>query len=989
MNTLESLRYLKLQQAYGPSIKQPFDINGILMWKDKNEVRIDIGNHKMIEAKLKNPLEAKTGDQVFIDKSQVISMKICENKEEEKKVEKDKYQQILQSWGMEATKEEREAIRTLDQFDMPLTKEGVRTLMVGKHYLDSIQEDLTYDAAIVLSKKAINLEEASLQEVAQNIAETKKEKETVSLLKLLGIKKEMTTEAAEQIAQQIYGSRMGKDITDIIKALHKADVEITKKNIEQVHDVFYKLDKLKKIDNDTFLRIYQKGMTVSIDNLYNVKYYVKESSIPIEEGINDWAAKLYEDNIIQPIKVTDKDLKMLQEQIMSLLDEMGLDADPENIQLAHEMLKEGISLTKDALNEILEMKKALGELIGHLDFEKVSAMIKEKIDIEKQDIREVVKQIKVMEEDVKSMGEGPIDELEEKESIDKIYERLEKLREIKDRDIIKLIKQKADFKLNKIEKIIFHQNTGQEGKLQIGNYRDKITLNGKISISQEWMQSQSVKDQIDEIFAGEATKPIDKFIVKGFERIVNISQVFQKVKQLSFPQIAFHMTKGIPLTLRAIEKSHDTIEQKKNTEAYPPLPPSQEAAIRNYMMTNEKDLGLRNIQNGFMQALQAGRTLIQNNLSLNIPNIQQVLIAYGQYRNIRNDLSMSMVMDSAQENKDLETMALEKLQSYVEAKKQAMGMGTVQEYVDQSIKAQGYTGTEGMDLNRSKQNHRSSSRLERLVEGMNKIGKEKEVILPLLMKNQMDFSLKNIGDVSLFLQNQQQLGQKITEIVQSVGASYIAPWKNHVFKLEKLAKNLSNKLKSGESDLQQSYEHLIGHVKDMKQEMEFSQQEGKDRAKEQIEALNQSFNLQKQLNKHHICLQFPVMQNDQFRNLQIYVQAKGFQKLSSLSPQAVERAGNVPKEEALTVFLQMDTQHLGAVHMALEMNQAGVSLTVGVRGKEEMEKLQNDVPILKEMLSSIGYPLKTVVFKEEELHLLNGMKESHKKPSKGLLNIKL
>ncbi|QZY54295.1 DUF6240 domain-containing protein [Crassaminicella profunda] len=901
---------LKIQRAYEGTIKKPFDINGTLQEKNKNKVKVAVGN-KTIEAVLKNKIDERVGEHVTIDRSQIISMRVCDKTEVVDEKKEKTYEDLLKSFGIESNEESLSAVKSLKKHDMSLNKENIETLMTAKDYFHVIKNNLTYDLVVNMMDD-IDLEEESLYKVSEKIKEAKEKGNTNSLLKLFRRKKEMTTEDAQKVAKNIYGSKMGRDITNIIKALHKEGVDIHKKNIEKVHDVFYKLGKLEDIEDGSFVKVQKDGIVPTIENLYNTKHYVKEGLIEGKEH-SDWITNVYEESLT-PVETKEKDLKFLEENIRDRLKDMKISPTKENMELAKTFIKAQVPLTEENMEDVLKMKDALKEVTEKLDIQKASQMIKEEINIEKIDLRELAN-VLGKDEKVEEVLQGKTEEIE------KILKKLERLKTIKDTDLIKLIKSNTDFEISKIEKVVF------------GEVKDENTQ-----------------------FLHEQGKNPEQSLVKGINRIVNISKVFDKVKNLNFNHIAFQMSKGMPLTLKAMGENH---EQLKEIE-FPKITLSQENQLQNYMNEHEKTFSIPKIS----RILDAGKALLQNRLRLSIPNMQYVLESYGQYSRIRKNLSTSMVLDSVKEGKDLENMEIKELDQYVN-EKTVKSMEKSSDAGLDYLKDREETIINGYKeelVSNKKDEH--VNKMKSMIRNITKIGKEDEDIILLLMKNKIDFSLKEMEKISSFFKNQNQMGQKIGEFVQMLGVDMNAQWKNHVLKLKRLSEKISEKLKEG-MPMNDHYEELIKHIDEMEQNMTFSE----DEQKETMKDLKESLSTQKKLNRKDFCTQLPVVLGEQFKNLQVYVPNNPIKGV----------------DEPLDVLLNLDTNHLGQTHMGLKISEKEVNLTISVKGNEEMNQLKKHIAYLREMLKEEGYTLNTVSFKtSKEENLLEGMEE--KRVNEGLLN---
>ncbi|QXM05188.1 flagellar hook-length control protein FliK [Crassaminicella indica] len=843
MNGLMHLNFASVQKAYGGTIKKPFSVNGILLGKQKNKVQIDVGNKKIVEAVLKDRINERVGDRVFIDKSQIISMRIYDKLEDSQALDIDQYAEILKGYGVAVNEESRGAVKELEKFDIPFSRESIETLIMSKRYMEVIHQELNHDTAVKLLDKDIDIEKDSLEKVANAIKEIKEEESNVSPWRLFSKDNEMTTEEAERIAKSIYGSAMGKDIIDIIKALHRAKAAVNKKNIERIYDIFYRLGKLEGMQDEDFVNIYKEGIKPTIQNLYNAKYHVKKSVVPSNGEASRWAVKNYEEYGIKPIKITNRDLKLIKEKIISHLKEIGIQPTKENVNLAKLFIKMGISLTKESIEQVSGVKEAFNTLMKKFDVEKACKMLKGGLDIEKQDIR-------------------------------------------------------------------------------------RLTV-----MNQFGLFSKKVNDLSQEVF------------VKGINKITNMNQIFDKVSTLSFHQISFHLSKGIPFTIKNISKTYDKLNEVDSVKN---ITLKDEARIKDYVKANEESLKIKAVPQGMIAAFDAGKALFTNGLRVSTVNIKRVFDIYGKYSRIRRKLSPQMIMDSVQEGKALENMTLKELDEYADDKLKA-------EKLSENVKRDVY-------IQRMKG-------MQKLVNSFSSMGEEKRSILPLLIKNNMPFSLREIEGISLFLRNQQQIGHKIGEMVQLIGQIHDPNFRKAILKLDKLSRKMSQRLKNGELEGDKDYQELIQHLESM--EKEFNDSEEKDQLKEHIKHLKTSMKIQKKLKT----FQFPVLMGDKFRNLQIYVQDSDFLKKQ--------------KEKSLTMLMNLDTNNLGQLQIAMKVDKGYVDLTIGVPEKSSVASLKKQLPYLKTMLEEIGYKLREITFDGIEKHyILEGNNQSKGK-QRGIFTLEI
>lgn len=362
-------------------------IKGTLLAIDENKVKLDVGNGKAMDLVLNKFLNAKVGDTVTIKKSDIVNAKMgsinTTTEESSAEITQGKYEYILSSLGMSAKEGNIEAAKILDHHGVNVTKENIVSFLAAKEQLSSLSEKLDYDKVIQLKDKDIDFEKESLQKVLQELEGVKVEKKPFSLLRFLGLKKDMTTEEAEKIAHDLYGSKMGKDVTDIIKALDKAGVKITRESIDHVDRLFHKLHNIQGIEDTTIIDSVKNKIEPSIDALYKLKNAITKGAIRLEEKLGEMVSKAY--NAYGPAgnMVTEEDLKRLEGDIEARLMEMGVKVTEEIISTAKDVVARGLDLTKENLERIVAIKGSILELNTNLDYEKTAILMAGGIDMEK------------------------------------------------------------------------------------------------------------------------------------------------------------------------------------------------------------------------------------------------------------------------------------------------------------------------------------------------------------------------------------------------------------------------------------------------------------------------------------------------------------------------------------------------------------------------------------------------------------------------------
>ncbi|CAH2211911.1 DUF6240 domain-containing protein [Tepidibacter aestuarii] len=896
-NVSAEAAYSAASDAYN-NLNTTSKVRGTVVEISGDDVTLDVGDKKLLNLKVKENINAKAGDAVVIDKKNIVESKKTDDIRNQKITENDKieYSDILKRLDMDVNDENLEAVKTLKNHDISITKENIMSFVYSKKSLDDIIVNLDYDSAVKIMDKGVDIENDSLQKIADTIKEVKSEKEYFSFLKLFKNKKELTMDEAEKITEKLYGSKMGKDITDIVKTLHKKNVKITKRNIEKVNDIFYKLDKLQDAEEDTFIDTVKNNISPTIDNLYNIKNFVKSGAIKVADKISSISVKAYESFLPKLTKVTQKELDLLQEDIKESLDRMQVSITDNNIKLSEKMIKNELELTKENIQSINEMKEALAYVIKNLNKENLASMIKEDIDIEKMDIRDI-------ENKLKDIGNIHITSDIEVKEVSDIIEKLQNLKELDETDLVKLIKKDVDFNLSKLNKVISNSNIDTE------------------------------------------------IINTTVQSISKITEVFNDVKNLDLNAISFNLRNSIPMTLNNVYKSHKSINKQvikleKNSENIVKKHVKDNISLFKTQDNDTKTVDLN-------KAFEVAKSLVQNKLSLSKSNIQKVYSAYNQYEYIKDNLTSNMVKESIKQNNPIDNMNLKEAGDYIK------------EF-----------------SNADRANIKIDKYIEQVTDNIRNINREKNNCIAFNIKNNKDMTLKEVQSTSDFLKNKNQLGHKISNFldkIKNTDESYEkedTQLKNYADKIEGTIKKYSENIKKGDFKPRKAYEDISEDIKKFREDIDLTKDYNKDideKHKEVKESLERSYTS----NKDEKFIQYPLVINDHFSNLNMYYKNR---KNSSK---------NIDKDD-MDVAISLDTKNLGNINIHLGVNKAKVKVKIGLDDKNNIEYIKGNKDILNSFLEEIEYDLEDVEFEFDKDNII-GLNEEQEIESniKGFLDIKI
>lgn len=785
-------------------------VRGHLIEKDEKNLTLNIGNSECLHIELKEDIELKPGTTVLLDRNNIASSRKSKLKEDIPvgDIDIEKYTQSLESFGVKISEPNIKILSQMEHYGVPITEENFQTYSIAKNSLDEIASSLDYNSAIKLAEMDIDVQNDSIQKIAQALKDISEEKDGFDLSKLFGNKK-LTTEDAEEIAQKLYGSRMGKDITDIIKSFHEKRISITKKNVEKINDLFYKLNSLKDIEDTTFIDVLKSDLDINIDNLYRVKTYVtSDTTVDSDKDIDQFNIKSlksygfnsYEFALPEKPKVTAKELRLLEEDIVDLIELSELEPSAENIKLSKEFIKRDIPLSAENLTLIQDMKKALAVISSELDYESASLLLKAGVDIEQEDLMSLASKLKELQID------SGADEVADGENSDvvELLNKLESLKSIEEKDLLTLVEKNIDFKISKIENVL---------------------SSGRAMLS-------------------ESILPTDYTPSAVVRSIENISSVFATIETLDINTLAFQLKQNIPMTLMNLkERGPDTRvygleDDIQSSEFIQPEPLNANSDIKaNDIKTTERQvLSLEDIQVAFSK----------NGVPYTRPNIERVASVYNGYNNLRENLTLSMVSTSLSQNISLENMDISLSSDYINR------------YAQNSSE---------YSLNYPAAAERF---IESLNSDVKSILSNSENSLMLMLRNKKPFSLEEVKKTSFLFKNREQLGHKIAELSSILDTVDDVELSKQLELLKQSVASIPKSMRQSIPILEENNQEIESYLRDIQERAQFLDEGSQSSLKDTVKEISKTIDEGRQNSVENKILQFPLYMNGQFTNLNMY-----------------------------------------------------------------------------------------------------------------------
>lgn len=380
-------------QAYQTPVRS-FDIHGEVIGKDKKSLRLQTEDGDLMDIVLKKDMDIQAGQTAVINRRDIESIKLFTKSREEAEIKnKDEEKKKLEELGVEDTEENRDSLGKLRRFGGDITKENIRALSSLERMLDSMRGYLSIEVLAEMRSKGIQADEISLGELQRIVKEMKiAEPETIEekMTRMKG-RESISDSEAKKIAKELYRIEMGKDVADIIKALKKAGVEVSKENIDDLHDLFSKLHDIRDIKSETLWLALERKEEISIDLLYTMKNYIRSSFVaPAFAGAYEKAA----------VPLTEREILSLDGDIDRLLAEAGLGE--AHKEIAKDLLRAGRELKGEMMKEIFSLREAVIELQEKLDKNTAALLLDAGKDILQEDVFELLELIKEIQAQTES-----------------------------------------------------------------------------------------------------------------------------------------------------------------------------------------------------------------------------------------------------------------------------------------------------------------------------------------------------------------------------------------------------------------------------------------------------------------------------------------------------------------------------------------------------------------------------------------------------------
>lgn len=357
------------------------------------------------------------------------------------------------------------------------------------------------------------------------------------------------------------------------------------------------------------------------------------------------------------------------------------------------------------------------------------------------------------------------------------------------------------------------------------------------------------------------------------------------------------LRQGEDFNLKSIKEIINTNLEKELTIEYKTLDRTNH--ITNILSTLGSDLNLETIS----LASRNHNTITLENLYTShkevdqgvqsteqVDKVQQDFI-FSEYLKARNNLTTNMVKQSIKDGKVIENMPLNEVNQYVEKK-----------------------------INRYKE-------AQRMTREIFNIKGNEEKILPIIMKNDLQMTLKEIKDINEFLNGEKGLSRTLKSIIDENSGRYTEEFKEEI---KLLQKTISGSMRNGEEDVKDAYKELIFLLENSGSSLGENPEGERDgnKGKDYVE-------IQGKISNKDLLLQFPIDSGGGYEDLNIII----------------PYMGKTIDKNNMSFSINLETENLGLVHMDLKI----VGKEIQIHLKEEGKALEGNMEILKTGLEKLGY----------------------------------
>ena len=218
--------------------------------------------------------------------------------------------------------------------------------------------------------------------------------------------------------------------------------------------------------------------------------------------------------------------------------------------------------------------------------------------------------------------------------------------------------------------------------------------------------------------------------------------------------------------------------------------------------------------------------------------------------------------------------------------------------------------------------------IDRMAKEIKDIKGYEERILPIIMKNGLPMTLKEINDINSFLNGEKGLSNVLKNIIDPNNPRYNEELKEGI---KLLQEKISTGIKNGDESIKDSYKELMNSLSNPNSSFSDKGNQNEDMEKEQY------FSIQDKVSQKDMVLQLPIEMDNEYKSLNIII----------------PNIHHDIDKNNMKFYISLETENLGPVTMDISVKGKEVLINL----KENNDILNSSMRDLELGLEKLGYTL--------------------------------
>ncbi|NLK20612.1 MAG: hypothetical protein GX308_00710 [Epulopiscium sp.] len=923
----------------------------------------------------------------------IITRFLSDNTSVKEDIPKEEIENKLKKFVKKEKETIEQAIKALLENDLPLTRKNIDSLIFVQEKIKTVKDMEDRAISWVIKKDLPSTLNNLYASVFSSGKEDIRKKSTTPYEDVGVVGAEEHEFSEEEIKALLINQKIPTEDENIngAKFLIKHNIEVNKGNVERLLVLKKELeilDKEKVLDKSTKLLKGEK-------NPGNVE--LLEVSPKEEEPLTKREVK----ELVKDINNIDEDAikRILRKNIPINLKNLRKEQSIiDNEPIIEGKINEDIIIEKDI--NFITAKRQLEEVRLKMTLE-AAAKLNQKMNIDTAPLKEIVKELKVLEEEhykdalIKAGAEASKENIKQ---LDELYKKLEVVNNLDDEVLPKVIKKEVEFIIDDLynEQLIKEAAEGFKAEVAFSRYEEMETKPDKrfkdtIKDFKEQVKPLLIEQDIEptkenircarilvqneiEVTKGNIThlKWLDKkvtYVTKNLHPVIGaemIKEGFRPDKILVDKVIDY--IKGFDYILGRDSKDnlYEFILQMDEEKTL--SSEQREGMIGIYRMlhtiskSNGKVIGLlmKNDMKFTLNNLMEGAKYLERNSStkqdMNVlidDNFGLIDRISFHEKSIRTQLEKAFG-DRDYKNKDFPKMHLEYLEEILEDFTKMATPTRLKEWIKDPDFMR--MDLEEVYIEHIKEGVKQSPNIEsdipvkdeeakEFLDTLQNLKKIKQDTLIFMVKNQIPINIKNLQVVSSMMENPFEFGKSLEEL-------------NHILKNTNKKGDIKKVVRDGIEGLkrEKTVDEVLDKVKEKieeaKQELLDSSLNHRQNSFKTIKDIEKIMDIQKQIQKQEDLYQIPMVLNGKITNMNVYL-LKDREK------------GNAYKDNETSAFVSIKTENIGIVQMYVHINDKNIDFKISGETKEITQYLKGYEKDIKSLIENIGYNVSKAQFTQD------------------------